>query len=49
MFYLRSRGIPEKTAKGMLIRAFANDILEPIELESFKEELENKILDKLAL
>ena len=49
MFYLRSRGIPQKIAQGILIRAFANDILEPIEIESFKQELETKILDKLSL
>jgi len=49
MFYLRSRGIPEQTAKGMLIRAFANDILEPIEIESFKQEIEKKIIEKLSI
>ena len=49
MFYLRSRGIPEAKAKAILIRAFANDILEPIEIESLKQELEDKIFDKLSI
>ena len=47
MFYLRSRGIPKKEAQGMLITAFAGDILGPIKIDSLKQELGEKVLAKL--
>jgi Fe-S cluster assembly protein SufD len=36
MFYLRSRGISEPTAKAMLLYAFAANVLTPIKMESLK-------------
>lgn len=48
MFYLRSRGVPKKVAESILITAFARDILEPIEIDELKEEIEQKILAKLT-
>ncbi|MCB0319249.1 MAG: SufD family Fe-S cluster assembly protein, partial [Bdellovibrionales bacterium] len=49
LFYLMSRGIDKLTAKNILIRAFANEILSQIELEQIKEPLLNRISEKLAV
>ena len=48
LFYLRSRGVPLKTAQAILINAFAGDILNPVKIASLKEEIEAKILSKLS-
>jgi Fe-S cluster assembly protein SufD len=40
MFYLRSRGIGEETAKQILIYAFANDVLKNIKQDAVRGELE---------
>jgi Fe-S cluster assembly protein SufD len=47
LFYLRSRGIPEKSAKALLVNAFASDVLEHIKIESLKEHLKEIISNKL--
>ena len=39
LFYLRSRGIDEKTARGLLIFAFANDLLRRIEVPELRERV----------
>ena len=44
MFYLNSRGIGPETARTLLTYAFAADVLETIELEPMKKELEKMIL-----
>ena len=49
IFYLRSRGVSEISAKKMMIRAFVFDILEQISLESFKEHVEGLIEEKFEL
>jgi len=49
LFYLRSRGIPQKEAKALLIYAFANEILEKITLLSLREYLQNHIQQKLGI
>ncbi len=36
LFYLQSRGIPEKTAQSMLLHGFAEDVLEKIKLEPIR-------------
>ncbi len=46
-FYILSRGIPADLAKSMLIRAFANDVIEPIKIEALKEQLNHQILQHL--
>lgn len=46
-FYLRSRGIPIDIAKSMLIRAFANDVIENIKIDSLREQLNTMIFDHL--
>lgn len=44
LFYLRSRGIDEKTARGLLIFAFANDLLRRIEIP----ELRKRVISAVA-
>ena len=46
-YYIRSRGIPADLAKSMLIRAFANDVIESIKLPELKEKLNHMIFDHL--
>jgi Fe-S cluster assembly protein SufD len=45
MFYLRSRGLDERTSQALLLHAFAFEIVEKIELEMVKEYL-TKIINK---
>jgi Fe-S cluster assembly protein SufD len=47
LFYLRTRGIPEKQAKMLLMYAFANDVVRNVHLEPLREYLENLIKRKL--
>ncbi len=48
MFYLRQRGIPEKEAEGILVYAFAAEVLELISVESVRDFLEAKLYEKLS-
>lgn len=48
MFYLNSRGIGPETARMLLTYAFAADVLETIELEPLKKELEKIVLARFA-
>jgi Fe-S cluster assembly protein SufD len=48
MFYLNSRGIGAETARTLLTYAFAADVLETIELEPMKSELERMVLARFA-
>jgi Fe-S cluster assembly protein SufD len=47
LFYLRTRGIPEKQAKTLLMYAFANDVVRHVHLEPLREYLENLIKRRL--
>jgi Fe-S cluster assembly protein SufD len=47
MFYLRSRGIGEPTAKAMLLYAFASEVLTPIQNTTLKSYLDNLIAERL--
>ncbi|RAV31621.1 Fe-S cluster assembly protein SufD [Corynebacterium heidelbergense] len=47
MFYLRSRGIPETTAKMLIVRGFFTDVIRRIPLASVREQLEQKIEQEL--
>jgi len=40
LFYLRSRGLSEKSARAVLLNAYASDVLEHITVDSVKEEVE---------
>jgi Fe-S cluster assembly protein SufD len=47
LFYLQSRGIPEPTAKAMLLYAFALDVLAPVKNEAVRNYLDGLISDRL--
>jgi len=47
LFYLRTRGIPEKQAKTLLMYAFANDVVRNVYLDPLREYLENLIKRRL--
>jgi len=47
VFYLRSRGLDEKQAKGLLLYAFATEFLEQVSSETLSEYLEKVISDRL--
>ncbi len=47
LFYLRSRGINEKTAKSLLVHAFAIDILEHIKPEPIRMYIDQLISERL--
>ena len=44
LFYLRTRGLDEATARAMLTFAFANDVVSRIPVESLRAELEQLIV-----
>ncbi|MCH8506622.1 MAG: SufD family Fe-S cluster assembly protein, partial [Ectothiorhodospiraceae bacterium] len=37
LFYLRSRGVGEQDARGLLTFAFANEMLEPVTVEALRD------------
>ena len=47
LFYLRSRGITEKTARALLVQAFAADILEHIKLPALRTYVDELIVQRL--
>jgi Fe-S cluster assembly protein SufD len=47
LFYLQSRGISENTARSLLVRAFADDILEHIKPEPIRKYVEKLISKRL--
>jgi Fe-S cluster assembly protein SufD len=47
-FYLRSRGLDVKTTRDLLTYAFAADVLEQIELEELKQELEAMTMSRFT-
>jgi Fe-S cluster assembly protein SufD len=47
LFYLRSRGVSEKTAKSLLVHAFAIDILEHIKPEPIRSYVDQLISERL--
>ena len=47
LFYLRSRGISEQTAKALLLQAFASDILEQIRPEALRQYVHARIVNRL--
>ncbi len=46
LFYLKSRGIGDKAARGMLIHAFASDVVNSIKVEAIRNYLEEILTDK---
>ena len=49
LFYLRSRGIPKKEAKGLLTYAFANNVLESVKIPAIKTRINKLIANKLGV
>ena len=49
LFYLRSRGIPKKEAKALMTYAFANNVLETVQLSSLKKRINGQIAKKLGV
>lgn len=49
LFYLRTRGIDEENARALLIFAFAQDVLERIELPSVRQYVEKSIAERLKM
>jgi len=47
LFYLLSRGLSEKLARNLLTYGFAEEIINKIELESIKNELDEAVLNRL--
>jgi len=48
LFYLRTRGISEKSAKTLLMYAFVNEIIRHIELDSLKTQLSDMVKKRLS-
>jgi Fe-S cluster assembly protein SufD len=49
LFYMRSRGIPEKEAKALLMYAFANNVLESVKIPQVKSRINKLIATKLGV
>lgn len=49
MFYLRTRGIPKKEAKALLMYAFANNVLESVKIPELKQRINKIIATKLGV
>ena len=49
LFYLQSRGIPHKEARGLLMYAFANNVLESVKIPEIKKRINNLIAEKLGV
>ncbi|MBB4118241.1 Fe-S cluster assembly protein SufD [Mesonia hippocampi] len=47
LFYLKSRGIPEKEGKALLMYAFANNVLESVKIPELKKRINLLIAKKL--
>ena len=49
MFYLQTRGIPQKEAKALLMYAFANNVLESVKIPQLKKSVNKIIAEKLGV
>ncbi|MBR9855831.1 MAG: Fe-S cluster assembly protein SufD [Algicola sp.] len=49
LFYLRSRGIPKKEAKALMMYAFANNVLESVRIPELKARINKIIANKLGV
>ena len=48
VFYLRSRGVPHQAARGLLIYAFVNEMVERLRLEPLRSRVEKLVAHRLA-
>ena len=49
LFYMRSRGIPEKEARALLMYAFSNDVLDSVKIPELKQRVTKLIANKLGV
>ena len=49
LFYLKSRGIPQKEARALLMYAFANNVLESVRIPELKQRINKLIAKKLGV
>lgn len=49
LFYMRSRGIPEKEAKALLMYAFSNNVLSSVKIPELKQRITKIIATKLGV
>ncbi|MFT6371164.1 MAG: Fe-S cluster assembly protein SufD [Maribacter sp.] len=49
MFYMQTRGIPEKEARALLMYAFANNVLESVRIPELKTRINKLIAKKLGV
>lgn len=49
LFYLKSRGIPQKEARALLMYAFANNVLESVRIPELKKRINTLIANKLGV
>jgi len=49
LFYMRTRGIPKKEAQGLLTYAFANNVLESVQIPELKQRINKLIANKLGV
>jgi Fe-S cluster assembly protein SufD len=48
VFYLRARGISEKSARALMVSAFIGEVLEKIENEAIRGFVDQKLLEKFG-
>jgi Fe-S cluster assembly protein SufD len=49
LFYMKTRGIPEKEAKALLMYAFANNVLDSVKIPELKARINKLIANKLGV
>ncbi|MEO5789863.1 MAG: Fe-S cluster assembly protein SufD [Gelidibacter sp.] len=49
IFYMQSRGIPEKEARALLMYAFGNSVLSSVKIPEIKQRITNIIANKLGI
>ena len=49
LFYMQTRGIPTKEARGLLTYAFANNVLQSVKIDSVKKRINKLIAEKLGV
>jgi len=48
LFYMKSRGVNKELARRLLTYAFAAEVLETIEIEAVRQELERATLERFT-
>ncbi len=48
LFYLRSRGLPERQAIGMLLHAFVGDVIEHVRVDALRRVLDERVTNRFG-